>query len=281
MKIMETPHHKLGIAIHMEPKRPIELPHLLSNLASVSDEFRKYSKTILGTPNRDASKLYVGSVKPGSIDIFLQPEYLEIARAGLAIATSSGPVDAANALLDFGKRLGSLMETFERKPDSKDVSISECDNAMNISRNVVEAGGQQTINYVNVQGDFTPIVSLDTKTAGQVFNNAAETKATLKLPVAERRFSQAMVWKTFDKSHARTEGERSPDKGIIEEIDHAPKAILFGDDEAGMKTDILASDENPMQMIYYVDVEVVRVQHKIKAYRVIGFHGKEPLDEIR
>ena len=135
--------------------------------------------------------------------------------------------------------------------------------AMNIALSVVEAGGKQTINHVNIQGDFQPVYTLDAKAAHQVMGNAADTKAILQHPAAERLNSQAMVWKTFDKSHARTEGQRSPDKGIIDEIDPSPKAILLGDDEAGMKVDILASDENPMQMIYFVDVEVVRVQQKI------------------
>jgi len=279
MKGMEALPHKLGIAIHMESERPIELPQLLSSLASVGNEYQKYSKTILGISDKNASRLYVGSVKPGSIDIFLQPEYMEMAKSGLAIATSSGPVDAANVLFDFGKRLGMLLETFKKKPDPKDVTISECDNAMNIAGNVVEAGGKQTINHVNIQGDFKPVYTLDARTAHQVIGNAADTKAALQLPAAERLSAQAMIWKTFDKSHARTEGQRSPDKGIIDEIDPAPKAILFGDDETGMKADIIASEESLMQMIYYVDVEVVRVQQKIKAYRIVGFHGKELLDE--
>lgn len=274
---MDMMPHKLGIAIHIEPKRPIELPKLLANLASVGSEYQLYSKNILGTSGKDASKLYVGSVKPGSIDIFLQPEFLDMAKAGLVIATSSGSIDATSAVLDFGKHLTKLLNKFKSKPNPTDITIRECDNAMNMAQNVVESGGTQTINYINVQGDFQPLYEMDAESAHRVFENAAETKAILKLPAAERLNSQAMLWKTFDKSPARTEGQRSPDKGIIEEIDPAPKAILFGDDEAGLKADILASDENPMQMVYYVDVEIIRVEKKIKAYRIVNFQGKDPL----
>lgn len=35
-----------------------------------------------------------------------------------------------------------------------------------------------------------------------------------------------------------------------------------------------------MHKIYYVDIEIVRVAQKIKAYRVVNFHSKEPLDGI-
>ena len=143
----------------------------------------------------------------------------------------------------------------------------------------VDAGGHQVINYVNVEGDFKPVVHVSADRARTIFKNASETKALLELPVTGRKNSVAMTWKTFDRSPGKTEGQRSPDKGIIEEIDPAAKSILFGDDEAGLKADILASEENPMLMLYYVDVEIVRVAEKIKAYRIVAFHGKESLEE--
>jgi len=270
--------HKAGIAIHIEPHRPIELSYLLSGLKGIGDEYQHYSKAKLGGTGKNSSKLYVGSVKPGSIDIFLQPELIEIAKGSLAVASAAGPVDAANALLDFGNQLKSLLDLFKNKPNPKDVSISQCDNAINITKNVVEAGGTQTITHINVEGDFQPIYQMDANDASKIMKQANEMKALLKLPAAERVNSVALVWKTFDKSPARTEGDRSPDKGIIEEIDPVAKAILFGDDEAGLKSRILVDEENPMIMVYYVDIEVVRVAKKIKAYRIVGFHGKEPLD---
>ncbi|MTH95545.1 hypothetical protein [Roseibium sp. RKSG952] len=271
--------HRLGLAIHIEPEKPIELTDLLSGLKSIGREYQHYSRNVLGVKDSDASKLYVGSVSPGSIDVFLQPEFIDNAKTGLALLTSAGPVDAANAVLDFANKLGGLIKRFETKPDPKDVSIRECENVMNITKNTVDSGGSQVINYVNVKGDFSPIINISTDTAKNAFKNASEAKAELEFPKAERKNSVAMIWKTFDRSPGKTEGQRSPDKGLIEEIHPAAKSILFGDDEAGLKADILASDENPMLMLYYVDVEIVRVDDKIKAYRIVGFSGKEPLEE--
>lgn len=168
---------------------------LLSSLASVGDEYRKYSKTVLGVSGKDASKLYVGSVKPGSIDIFLQPEIIDLAKTGLALTAAAGPVDAAKALLDFSKHLDQLLDKFKKPPNPKDTTISECDNALNIAKNVVEAGSSQTINFVNVEGDFQPVYTLNTSQAAQIAKNAHETKSILEFPAAERLNSQAMVWK--------------------------------------------------------------------------------------
>ena len=40
---------------------------------------------------------------------------------------------------------------------------------------------------------------------------------------------------------------------------------------------MIDDDENPMQKVYFVDVEVSRVNDKVMAYRVIGYHGKDDL----
>ena len=281
---MDFLEHKLGIAIHIEPERPIALPILLSNLKSLGDEYHKYSTEVLGVSKKENSKLYVGSISPGSIDILLQPEYLEIAGVGLAIATSVGPVEAMRAIGDFADFVKLLLERFEgnSKPSeiaSDEITISDCNNAINFAQNVVDAGGSQTINVVNVEGDFKPVISINESQARRLVKNANQTKAILEFPSDELFQAQALVWKTFDKSPAKKDGQRSPDKGIIESIDPKHKAILFADGEEGLKSEIINSDENPMQMVYYVDVEVVKVDNKVKAYRIVKYHSREQLSD--
>ncbi|MEM8541903.1 MAG: hypothetical protein AAGF25_13190 [Pseudomonadota bacterium] len=274
---MKTPPYKCGLAIHIEPARQIELPILLKSLGGIGQEYSFFAKHVLGMPRKDDSKLYVGSVKPGSIDVLLQPEFFEAVEQGLAVMTSNGPVDATKAMLEFGQRIGILLDKFKGKPNPEDVSIKECDNAINIANNTVEAGGTQTINMVNFEGEFRQVYKLEAKDAFDIVSNAIDTKALLTVPTAERRNSVALTWQTFDNSPARTEGAKSPDKGIIEEIENSPKSILFIDDETGMKSRILTASENPMHSVYFVDVEVVRVKKKIIAYRIVGFKGQEPL----
>jgi hypothetical protein len=86
-----------------------------------------------------------------------------------------------------------------------------------------------------------------------------------------------MVWARLDRAPAKTEGS-SPDKGIIEEIDPKPKTILFTDELSYLKHQMISDEENPMQKVYFVDVEVSRVGGKVTAYRIVGFHGKDELD---
>lgn len=272
---MKSTDENLGIAIHIEPASPVELPRLIANLKSIENEYEKYSKDIFGAKSRDLNNLNVSSISPGSIDILLRPEILDV---GVALTASFGPFDAAQYVFEFAQRIKTLIDTFSSQPDPETVSLNDCNNAINIVGNVVEAGGTQTISTVNVAGDLNLTLEITEDKAKKVLHNASRTKALLKLPSGETFNSQALQWKTFDKGPAKTEGQRSPDKGIIQELDPKPKPIFFEDGEEGLKSYIINSDENPYQMIYYVDVEVVTVDEKIKAYRIVRFRGTDPLN---
>jgi hypothetical protein len=81
----------------------------------------------------------------------------------------------------------------------------------------------------------------------------------------------------LDRAPAKTKGS-SPDKRVIGEIDPKPKTILFTDELSYLKNEMISDEENPMQKVYFVDVEVSRVKEKVTAYRIAGFHGKDDLE---
>jgi hypothetical protein len=45
-----------------------------------------------------------------------------------------------------------------------------------------------------------------------------------------------------------------------------------------LKREMIDDEENAFQSVYFVDVSVSRVAGRIVAYRIIGYHGKEPLE---
>ena len=85
------------------------------------------------------------------------------------------------------------------------------------------------------------------------------------------------MWKRIDRDALKTSGT-SPDKGVIEELDPKPKPVLFTDDMAALKREMVKEEENPLQMVYFVDVQVSTVEGRRVAYRVLGYHGKERLE---
>ena len=88
-----------------------------------------------------------------------------------------------------------------------------------------------------------------------------------------------MIWSRLDRESAKTIGTSSHDKGLIEEIDHKPHAVLFIESMAYLKREMVDDfEKNPLQTVYFVDVSVSRAAGHIVAYRIIGYHGKEPLE---
>lgn len=270
--------HEDGVSIHLEPTEPIMLEKMLESLKGLQNEYSDYAKTVWNVPSGNKTRLYVGSVKPGSIDILLQPDIIETTKIGLAVATSAGPLELTTALLDFGKHVGGFLHRFQSLPDPETVSIRDCDNAANIVSLIVESGGSMTVNVVE-NATFTQQFFIDDNLAARIAQNAKATKEQLLLPTEEKRSGVAMIWKTVDRSPGQTQGMRTPDKGMIEAIDDKPHSITFNAED-DTKSKVLSGSENPMTMILYVDVTIIRVDGKIRAYRIDSLQGMEPLDEL-
>lgn len=267
-----------ALNLHIEPKTPIELQDMLASLATIGKRFDSYARHELDDRFVDNPKLFVSSIKPGSIDISLVPDLLDIGKAAAGAVAAVGVNDAVEAVKNFGEGIKKLLQLFSKPvsaQEAEDISIKDCDDAVNIVKPIASAGGVQNFNVNNVAGNQIFIFQLNSSDASKVVENALTHKATLLLPEVEVKRSVALVWQKIDKSLAKTDGAISPDKGRIEEIDRAAKSILFHENMASVKLEIMA--DPLMQMVYYVDVEIVRIDDKIKAYRVVGYHGKEPL----
>lgn len=150
------------------------------------------------------------------------------------------------------------------------------DDAINLVNPTASTGGTQNITIIN--GDVTiPVLRVDASYAKQITEGATYQKALMQSPEAEVRQRVSFIWNRLDREKAKT-GVGSPDRGLIEEIDPKPHAVLFTDEMSYLKADMIGDESNPLQMVYFVDVSISRALGKITAYRIIGYHGKEPLD---
>jgi hypothetical protein len=221
-----------------------------------------------------SARLLVPSVSPGSIDINFVPDL----SSALIFATPI--ISDLQIVSDFAGHIKWLLEKFlhleaTHVEDKREITVRDCDDATNIVKRIAEHGGSQAFNVYNgpvVQNIITYTVSV----ARSIVEDAARHKAQLQFPQAERKQRVSMVWDRLDRAAAKTE-EGSPDKGIIGEIDLKAKPILFTDELSYLKKEMIYDEENPMQKVYFVDVEVSRVGDRITAYRIVGFHGKDEL----
>lgn len=255
--------------IHLEPDSPIELDGMLRLLAAVSRQFEQFAETEGLSTSKDA-KLLVSSVKPGSIDIGLIPDLTTLGTLLAPALVYSTPV------LKFMAALKGLIDKFKKKPDPASTTIRECTDAQNIGSAIAQAGGSQTFNTFN-GSVYIPVIQMTAEEARKIVGNACETRKLLEAPQDDVSQRVPMVWHGLDNDAARTAGKRTPDRGIIEEIDPEPKRVFFEDEFAPLKREMLGSEENPYHKVHFVDVRVSRVGGKVVSYRVIGYHGSEDL----
>lgn len=257
--------------LHLQTDRPIEVGQLTAALGSLSRQYQRFA-VYEGVTMRPAdARLLVSTVSRGSIDISFIPDWV-------TVGTLLVPHVAKYELIQkFAGHIKTLIEYFAaRELGSAEISIKDCEDAINIVKPVAQSGGSQQ--FLVVHGDVhATILSTTASKAKAVLEGAARQRAVLQPAQGEVRQRVSMVWTQLNRDEAKTEGVRSPDRGLIQEIDPKDHAVLFTDDLTYLKSEMIADDENPYQKVYFVDVDISRAGGRITAYRIMVFHGKEDL----
>jgi hypothetical protein len=262
------------LQVHLEPREPIEVSELTDALGSLARQYQDFAvETGLIAKAADA-RLLVSNVAPGSIDISLLPDWISMVTVGFIAPL----IDKYELLEKFAKRLKAIIDFFKGESKEARISIKDCDDAINIVKPIAAHGGTQTINVIREQ-HIHPVIVLNTENARQVIGAATRKKSELQVfAQPENRQRVSMTWNRIDREKVITEGTRSPDRATIEEIDPNPHAVFFTDEMAFLKSEMIADEDNPYQQVYFVDVEISRAAGgRVSNYRIVGFHGKEPL----
>lgn len=271
----EEPRAQAAFRLHLEPERPLEIDDLTSALGSLS---RQYQKSVMGEGHAEKvgdPRLLISSIHPGSIEINFIPDIL-------AFGVMLWPlIDVADTLNKFVENVDKLLGFFvkDTPPPDGAVTIKDCDDAINIVKPIANSGGSQTFNVIS-GGLTVNVLQLQQQQAKKIKENATHEKARLQFPKSERKQRVSMVWKQLARDKGKVGGTQSPDKAQIDEIDSKPHPAFFTDDTAYLKKEMIDDQENPMQKVYFVDVEVSRVEDKVRAYRIVGYHGTDDLYDV-
>jgi hypothetical protein len=217
------------LQIHLEPQEPIEVAELTAALGSLARQYQGFAvENGLSQKTADA-RLLVSSVAPGSIDISLLPDWVTAAAA-------SGPllmplIDKFEILQKFAKHIKALLDYFGGEKTKSEVSIRDCDDAINIAKPIAQHGGEQTFNVFNGPVSVT-VLRTDTRQARQLIESAVRQKAELQAskPEPEKRQRVSMTWSRLDREKAKADRKTAPDRATIEEIDPKPHAVFFTDE---------------------------------------------------
>lgn len=264
------------LRLHIETVHSIDVEELSSALVSYGRQYQTFAfeRGFVGRPS-DA-KLLVSSVSQGSIDISFIPELVAIGMTLLPL------VDQATLAVKFADQLLTLLKHFQsakNPPPGVAVDVKDCEDVANIVSPVADNGGSQTFMVIN-GGVTVNQLTVSQSEARKIRRRAQQQRDALKtpeVPAKETRHGVPLTWHQLAKDAPKMQGKRSPDQGIIEEIDEGAHAVLFTDDTAHLKNELIGDGENPYRMVYFVDVEISRVANKVVSYRVFRFHGKDEL----
>ena len=259
------------LQLHIEPEQPIEVTELTNALAALARQFEIYAVEESLTARAKDAKLLVTSVRPGSIDIGLWPDFA-------TLGTLLAPLMPLDKVLGFATKLKGLVDAFKTKPPTSEVTVRDCEDVGAIMAPIAHNGGTQTFNVFNGTV-YHPVLHVTGEEALQALGNAARAKALIQHPAADARQHVAMVWAGLDTDPPRAAGVRSPDKARIDEIDPKPRPVFFDDEFAFLKAQMLDGVENPYRKVYFVDVTVSTVDGKVTSYKIIGFHGTADRDD--
>lgn len=274
-----TPDTSIHLQMHLEPKEPIAVYELTASLTALWRQYQKFAIDELDLDKPNQAKLLVSSISPGSIDISFIPDLRD------AIAAVAPIIDQVKVVSEFAGHIQNLLGKFTGRHKDElseatatvgDASIKDCDDAVNIVKPIAEHGGTQTFNVYK-----GPVLiqnfSVSAPEARVISQEAAQQKAQLQFPHAERHQRVPLRWFRLDTNAAKQQGA-SPDKAIIDEIDPKPKPVFFMDELSYLKREIIESI--PFKKLYFVDVEVSRIADKVVSYRVVGYHGSDNPDDL-
>lgn len=263
------------LKLHIDPKQSIELGELTSALAALSHQYQLFAASEGLTGRASDARLLIPSVSHGSIDINLVPDFPTIAATiGPLLPQMLGQVEL---IRKFTERIKWLLDLFSKSEEASgdDVSIRDCDDAINLVKPIAQHGGHQTFNIHN--GDDVHVaIYVDAKSAQNISNIAGNKKALLTEKTPDKRQRVSMVWSQLARDAAKTDGAQSPDKGIIADLDKKPRPVFFTDETSFLKREMIDDEENPYKKVFFVDVEISRLASgKIGNYRITGYHGKD------
>ncbi len=249
--------HKLEYTIVYE--KPVGVNEFTSALNALNSEYQKFIVENYGGQHPNAT-LNIEQIDNCCIKTTL----VEVVTK--SVLPFMGDV---NTIKDFGLFLklsydfltGNIKET-EKALDSKDLN-----NLQRINEPSIHNGA--TVN-INIIGNKNEVV-LPVYTADEFKGRAVRDKIKeLKNEDDSKTKSYNKVPLIFDQLKSNIDNTKG-NRGIIREISPEARLITWHDDN-DKKRMLKQTDENPLMMIFIVDVEVNEVSDKIKLYKILKLH---------
>lgn len=260
-----------AILVHLHHTKPVEVNDFVASVTSISNLFSSYMKENADYKEEVKAKLYVEKIKEGSIDMWLVAPTL----VGL-IAFA----DNTNKLCDFVKHINDFIAHFLNglHPEKK-YSISELQDLKEVlSPTSSDRGGQIKVDAININTNQviipgTPVTFDSSNSIQNQIKREIEVRKSTEVSDGVHKKVLMQIYQLRNKADSNV-----GNKAIIDDIFVGKKLpVVFATDE--LKSEILFSEANPARTGFIVDAEVMTIEGKPKAYKIVGLSDSFPLDE--
>lgn len=263
------------LTFRFENSRPVELADLTASLQAVARRFSRHVAQSDFELDEDSVKLYVRRISEGSIIVDLTN--YAIAHSGESLgylgAVAGGvTVAQTNAIVTFGKNIrDGLNYLVGRGAKPADMPASELKDLAKIVEPVAK-DGRGSVSISATDGATVQVsVSYNSVEANAIQNRAEREIEARREPIQKTFRRVLMYWHQASKKS----GSLS-DKVVIESISDKPLKVIFAED-AEIKDKMISGKENPFNIGFLVDVDLITKQGRAVAYQVT--HLYEVLDE--
>ncbi len=237
------------IIFKIDTDSPLSVEDFSKALTALNNEYCNF--------NNGGRELQISEVRKGSYEV-------EFISTILPVLFTS--IEHSNHLIDFISHIKLITNSLLRNKIEKDTTKESIQNINSIVSPVIINNGTL---YITSGNQDLPI---DNKSAKEIHNNAQRnlSQRDLKNEKTNKTIykKELFYWQqtNFNKKNPNT-----GNKGIIEDISKKTIPVIFQDDSSITKTQMTTSKDGiDWQKIgYIVDVEVLRKDGKIKAYKIL------------
>lgn len=191
------------LIIKLDHKGPIALDDFSGALDRLAKRYARFQRP---QGKEESSELFISRIREGSVE-------LSLVGTALAAQASIEAAGGLNNVIEFGRNLASLFQSFKEKSEpSSQVTISDCDDVRAIMKPVITTNGGGLI--ISVAGDGN-IIKLDQQDAREIDNRAALERSKISTPTEDIASEVLFVWDKIRDAPAIAAGKHSPDRGII------------------------------------------------------------------
>lgn len=250
------------LKIHITNSKPIDLQTFSTSLSSVSSLFASYAnKNGVYTSDADVG-LYVEKVKEGSIELWL----------GVGTAAFLAFAENANIVIDFAKHIKGVYDFYTNRSEEKpDMSIDEMKHYHDMLNVIADdnKGNMSMSVFDSVSGGNIFIgCKFDNNDGNNIQNKINKDIEHYKsIPPLEDVYTRVVMGIYQLRSDMNV---NTGNKAVIDSISKNKVGLFFESDE--LKLEVLASERNPINYAYVVDVSVQRLENRIVAYKVLKLH---------